>query len=166
MEPVTLHISCLNRNYYLQIKFPLDIIYLEADCEAYTDIFLLPSRTSLSKTVFPNAVGLKKQQMTLKYDQVTDFTIMQILPLKRLNNSEIENRITGVPEMKDVPIELLNKTLQKIDEDHPWLMPLYLKIIITIISTVTVISLVIICVWCCMNRGRQFLGHLSGKSKN
>ena len=25
LEPVTLHVSCLNKNYYLQLKFPLDI---------------------------------------------------------------------------------------------------------------------------------------------
>ena len=43
LKPTHLHIPCLMTSYYKQLKYPLDITYLEDSCERFTSIMLLPA---------------------------------------------------------------------------------------------------------------------------
>ena len=49
MKTLELQILCLTSSYCIKLKFPTDIIHIHDTCKAYTTMFFLPARNSLSK---------------------------------------------------------------------------------------------------------------------
>ena len=76
-KPSKLQVVCLTSSYYIKLKFPIDIIHIPDTCEAYTNIFFLPARNSLSKQIGSRKLGNQLTNFDLDYTYVYDFTLVR-----------------------------------------------------------------------------------------
>ena len=133
-------------SYYITLKFPIDIIHIPDACKAYTNMFFLPARNSLSKEISSRKLGNQPTIFDLDYTDVPDFTLVRDIKIPALAEKELENFATNIPEMMEVTAESLSTKLQEINRNYPYVMPDWLKIMLTVTSTViaTIVIAVII----------------------
>ena len=90
--------------------------------------------------------------------------IQQILP-HHLTNSELAVIDKNIPEVKHHSIPVMRQKLQKIITDYPYILPEYLKILLTGLGTVLIIVIVIM-IFLCKEKGCTILSTNFLKSKH
>ena len=75
------------------------------------------------------------------YSSVHDITVTKI-------NDSIKTDIPDIPDIKDTTIMALNQQLTKILTDFPWELPLWSKILITMMLTLLKVAVLNICCIC------------------
>ena len=148
VQPTTMQVNCLTKTYYVELQHPLDIIFLEESCEASTVSMLLPSRTVLSKEVDSSQLGIRQDQLKLHYQKIQDFTIISNTPIEKLTPQQLESKASYIPEMENISLDKFNTTMTEINEEYPWQMPVWLKIILTVGITIFIIGAMIGCYVC------------------
>ena len=148
VQPTTMQVSCLTKTYYVKLQHPLDIIFLEESCEASTVSMLLPSRTVLSKEVDSSQLGIRQDQLKLHYQKIQDFTIISNTPIEKLTPQQLESKASYIPEMENISLNKFNTTMTEINEEYPWQMPVWLKIILTVGIIIFIIGAMIGCYMC------------------
>ena len=143
-----MQVNCLTKTYYVELKHPLDIIFLEESCEASTVSMLLPSRTVLSKEVDSSQLGVRQDQLKLHYQKIQDFTIIRNTPVEKLTPQQLESKAQYIPEMENISLDEFNTTLAELNEEYPWKMPIWLKIFMTIVITIFIIGIIVGCYIC------------------
>ena len=144
IKPTCLHISCLTTSYYEQLKYPLDITYLGDSCEGFTATRLLPA-SSVVKNDDPIQLHGNMESLTqLNYSSVHDFTVFEDITTAKINS--MGTTIPDIPDMKDTTIMSLNQQLTNISKDYPWEIPLWSKILITVVLTLLTIVVLICCI--------------------
>ena len=139
-----MQVVCLSWSYYIKLKCPVDIIFLPNTCEAYTNTFYLPSRNSLSKEVDSRKIGSKLTNFTLEDKDVYDFALIKGLQIPNLTTDELTKLAIEMPEIQEVTIHSLKTKLKEINRNYPWLMPDWLKIVLTVTSTIIGIVFVVV----------------------
>ena len=148
VQPTTMQVSCLTKMYYVKLQHPLDIIFLEESCEASTVSMLLPSHTILSKEVDSSQLGIRQDQLKLHYQKIQNFTIVSNTPIEKLTPQQLESKASYIPEMENINLDKFNTTMTEINEEYPWQMPVWLKIILTVGITIFIIGAMIGCYMC------------------
>ena len=162
MVPTKLQVICLISSYYIKPKCPVDIIFLPNACEAYTNTFYLPASNSLSKEVDSRITGSRFTNVTLEYKDIYDFALIKRLQISSLTTNKLSKLATEIPKMKEVMIHSLNAKLRKINKTYPWSMQDWLKIILTITSTVIGIVFIVIMIYLRRSGNCMFWGkHLN-----
>ena len=146
--PTTMQVNCLTKMYYVKLQHPLDIIFLEESCEASTVSMLLPASTALSKEVDSSQLGLRQDQLKLHYQKMQDFTVISNIPIEKLTPQQLESKASYVPEMENISLDKFNATIAEINEEYPWQMPVWLKIILTVGITIFIIAAMTGCYVC------------------
>ena len=137
--PRILHIICLQTTTYLQVKYPIDIVHLQDGCEATSSTLVLPGHSRLVKE--DNSIlNSHSVQFTLQYTKVQDFDLIkQIIPQK-LSPEQLKAIGDSIPEPQTSSIMTLQGQLKDINTNYPYVMPLYLKIILTSVSTILLVA--------------------------
>ena len=148
VQLTTMQVSCLTKMYYIELQHPLDIIFSEESCEASTVSMLLPSHTVLSKEVDSSQLGIRQDQLKLHYQKIQDFTIISNTPIEKLTPQQLESKASYIPEMENISLDKFNTTMTEINEEYPWQMPVWLKIILTVGITIFIIGAMIGCYMC------------------
>ena len=171
-----MQVSCLTKSYYVELQHPLDIVFLEESCEASTVSMLLPSRTVLSKEVDTVQLGLRQDQLKVHYQKIQDFTIIRNTPIEKLTPQQLESKAQYIPEIENIRLDKFNSTLAEINNEYPWQMPTWLKILMTIVATICVMGLIIGCYvcrvqgirleWCLLKHNRCNVNYQHNSFKN
>ena len=74
--------------------------------------------------------------------------MIKYTPLKKLSENQLNRWVQEIPDITDTTLEKLNSTLAQIDNEYPWQMPTWLKILLSIIITIIIIGIIIICCKC------------------
>ena len=138
-KPRILHINCLQMTTYLQVKYPTDIIHLQDGCEAVSATLVLPGHSRLVKE---NDFLVKSHSVKFKlqYTEIQDFNLVkQIIPT-RLSPEQLKAIGNNIQEPQVSSITKLQGQLKHINTNYPYSMPLYLKMILTCISTILLIA--------------------------
>ena len=142
MKPSKLQVGCLTSSYYIKLKFPSNSIHFPDACKACTNTFLLPARNSLSKEISSRKLGKLGNQLTnfaLDYTDVSGFTLIRDIKIPLLTENELENLATNIPEMAENTAQYFSTKLHKINRNSPYIMPDWLKIMLTVTSAVKAI---------------------------
>ena len=176
VQPTTMQVSCLTKTYYVELQHPLDIIFLEESCEASTVSMLLPSHTVLSKEVDSSQLGIRQDQLKLHYQKIQDFTIISNTPIEKLTPQQLESKASYIPEMENISLDKFNTTMTEINEEYPWQMPVWLKIILMVGITIFIIGAMIGCYvcrvrgvhleWCLLKQNRYGTNNQNNTFKN
>ena len=140
IKPTCLHISCLTTSYYKQLKYSLDITY-------FTPTMLLPASNVVKYNDLIQLHGNMESFTQLNYSSVHDFTVFEDITVTKTNDS-IVTAIPDIPDIKNTTIMALNQQLTNISTDYPWELPLWSKILITIVLTLLTVVLLIMCCIC------------------
>ena len=73
---------------------------------------------------------------------VSDFTLVLLLA-----KDELERLATNIPEMAEVIVHILNNKCHEINRNYPYTMPDWLKIMLTVTSTILAIILVVVVIY-------------------
>ena len=136
--PTILHVNCLRATTYLQVKYPIDIVHLQDGCEAASATLVLPGHSQLVKedNFLMESHSVK---FTLHYTEIQDFTLVrQIIPTQ-LSPEQLKAIGNSIPEPQTSSITKLQGQFKPINTNYPYIMPFYLKIIITCISTILLV---------------------------
>ena len=125
-----MYITCLTKTFYIELQHPLAISFLEESCEASAPSILLPSHTTLSKEVSQTKLGFQQEQLKLNHTDIKDFTVIKYTPLKKLMENQLNKWVQEIPDTTDTTLEKLNSTSAQIDDEYPWQMPTWLKILL------------------------------------
>ena len=137
-SPIVLQINCLLTTTYLKVKYPIDIVHLKDGCEAASATLVLPGHSRLIKedNFLMESHSVK---FTLRYMEMQDFTLVrQIIPTQ-LSPEQLKAIGNSIPEPQVSSIAKLQGQLKQINTNYPYIMPFYLKIIITCISTILLV---------------------------
>ena len=125
-QPTVLHINCLKSSSYKQLCFPVDLVYLENDCEAMSTTLTLPGHSRLIKEDNSILAVNHAKIFILNYTQIRDFhLIQQILP-HHLTDSELAIIDKSIPEVKHHSILVMKQKLQDIITEYPYVLPEYI----------------------------------------
>ena len=142
MKPSKLQVVCLTSLFYIKLKLPINIIHIPDACEAYTNTFFSPARNSLGKEIGSSKLGNKATNFELDYTDVSDFTLVRDFQIPPLMKKKLENLATNIPEMAEVTVHSLSTKLQNINRNYAYTMPDWLKIMLTVTSTVMTIIVI------------------------
>ena len=108
-------------------------------CEATSSTLVLPGHSHLVKE--DNSIlNSHSVQFTLQYTKVQDFDLIkQIIPQK-LSPEQLKAIGDSIPEPQTSSIMTLQGQLKDINTNYPYVMPLYLKIILTSVSTILLVA--------------------------
>ena len=147
MKPSKLQVICLTASYYVKLKIPLNIIHIPDACEAYTKMVFLPARNSLNKEIDSRKLGHQPTNFDLDYTDVSGFTLVRDIKIPPLTKKELENLATNIPKMAEVTVQSLSTKLQDINRNHPYTMPDWLKIMLSVTSTVIAIIIIAVIIY-------------------
>ena len=107
---------------------------------------LLPA-SNVVKNNYPIHLHGNMESFTqLNHSSVHNFTVFEDITVTKTNNS-IGTTIPDIPDIKDTTIMALNRELTNIWTDYLWELPLWSKILTTIMLTLlTVVALIICCI--------------------
>ena len=147
MKPSRLQAVCLTSLHYIRLKFPINIIHISDACEAYTNMFFLSARNNLSKEKGSRKLGNKPTNFDLDYTDVSDFTLVRDIKIPPLTEKELENLAANIPKIAEVTVQLLSTKLQDINRNYPYTIPDWLKIMLTVTSTVIAIIIIAVIIY-------------------
>ena len=139
VKPTHLHVSCFTTSYYKELKHPLDITYLGDSCEGFTSTMLLPASNVIKINDPIQLHGNMGSFAQLNYSNVHDFTVFEDITITKVNISKLSS-IPDIPDFTDTTVVNLNKKLTEISLEYPWELPLWSKIVITVVLTLVVVA--------------------------
>ena len=161
LTPTILQVTCLTTSYQIKVKYPYDIVYLPNSCEATTNNYLIPANDKISTEISFEEFGLSSTKLKLQYENITDFALFQKLDFPKLSQDEITHLAQQFPPLEEIKIEHIRDTLKVINENYPYIMPIWLQVFI--ISS-CLITAILTCLWCKYTKaGTKFRTKISNK---
>ena len=128
------------------------MVHLENDCEATSTNLTLPGHSQLIKEDNSILATNHAKLFKLNYTQIRDFhLIQQILP-RHLSDNKLAIIDKSIPNIKHHSIPVIKQKLQDIITDYPYVLPDYLKILLSELGTLVIIG-IIITVWFFRKKG-------------
>ena len=84
----------------------------------------------------------------LNYSNVHNFTVFEDITITKMNISKLSS-IPDISDFTDTTVVNLNKKLTEISLEYTWELPLWSKIVITVVLTLVVIAVFVTCYICC-----------------
>ena len=86
-----MQIRCLTDTHIVDIRPPLTIIYVGDGCEAYGNNLYIPAKSELTSRDDTAVRHIYFQQFNEDYQNLTKYSLIEDLGIKKLTNKEIEN---------------------------------------------------------------------------
>ena len=90
MRPSKIQVICLTSSNYIKLKILIDIIHVPDACKAYTNMFVLPGKNSLSKEIGSRRLEDQPSNFDLDYTDVSDFTLIRDINVPPLTKDELK----------------------------------------------------------------------------
>ena len=78
---------------------------------------------------------------------MSDFTLIRDINISPLTKDEWKELATNIPEMVEVTVQTLSNKLQEINSSYPYAMPDWLKIMLTVTSTIIAIIVIVVAIY-------------------
>ena len=139
-----LQVCCLAETHVVDIRLPVEIVYIGNGCEGYSPHLYIPARSTLTSEINIFKSGQYFLKFNVKYR--TDSKIGSWAKLKfRLQTKEARKEVQKWAELQPMTMEYLGQKLDLIDtEKYPFELPTKaLLLVLIIVTLVIVIGLVI-----------------------
>ena len=123
IEQEQLQIRCLKETQVIQIRPPLQVVYIGNGCEGYSPSMYIPAKSELSGT---EEIESRKEYF-LKFNYV--YQLDEIVGVwwqfrsKLMTIEEAKNFVEKVEPLGTMDYSILNKHLEKVDNKYPWSLP-------------------------------------------
>ena len=118
-----LQIRCLKETQVIQIRPPLQVVYIGNGCEGYSPSMYIPAKSELSGT---EEIESRKEYF-LKFNYVYQpdglVGVWWQFRSKLMTVKEAENFVEKVEPLGTMDYSILNRQLKKVDNKYPWSLP-------------------------------------------
>ena len=118
-----LQIRCLKNTQVIQIRLPLQVVYIGNGCEGYSPSMYIPAKSELSGT---EEIESRKEYF-LKFNYIYQpdelVGVWWQLRSKLMTIEEAKNFIEKVEPLGTMDYSILNRQLEKVDDKYPWSLP-------------------------------------------
>ena len=126
----------------------------------------MPARNSLGKEIGSRKLGNQPTNSDLDYTNVSDFTLVRDTKIPPLTEKELEKLASNIPKMEEVTVQSLSTKIHNINRNYPNTLPDWLKIMLTVTSTVIAIIIIEVIIYV-KKSGNCLLGkHQQNNRKN
>ena len=118
-----LQIRCLKETQVIQIRPPLQVVYIGNGCEGYSPSMYIPAKSELSGT--EEIESRKKYFLKFNYVYQPDelVGVWWQFRSKLMTIEEAKNFVEKVEPLGTMDYSILNRQLEKIDNKYPWSLP-------------------------------------------
>ena len=123
IEQEQLQIRCLEDTQVIQIRPPLQVVYIGNGCEGYSPSMYIPAKSELSGT---EEIESRKEYF-LKFNYV--YHLDELVGVwwqfrsKLMTIEEAKNFVEKVEPLGTMDYSILNRQLEKVDNEYPWSLP-------------------------------------------
>ena len=118
-----LQIRCLKETQVIQIRPPLQVVYIGNGCEGYSPSMYIPAQSKLSGT---EEIESRKEYF-LKFNYVYQpdelVGVWWQFRSKLMTIEEAKNFVEKVEPLGTMDYSILNRQLEKVDDKYPWSLP-------------------------------------------
>ena len=123
IEQEQLQIRCLKETQVIQIRPPLQVVYIGNWCEGYSPSMYIPAKSELSGT---EEIESRKEYF-LKFNYVYQpdelVGVWWQFRSKLMTIEEAKNFVEKVEPLGTMDNSILNQQLKKVDNKYPWSLP-------------------------------------------
>ena len=123
IEQEQLQIRCLEETQVIQIRPPLQVVYIGKGCKGYSPSMYIPAKSELSGT---EEIESRKEHF-LKFNYVYQpdelVGVWWQFRSKLMTIEEAKNFVEKVEPLGTVDYSILNQHLEKVDNKYPWSLP-------------------------------------------
>lgn len=124
IEQEQLQIRCLEETQVIQIRPPLQVVYIGNGCEGYSPSMYIPAKSELSGT---EEIESRKEYF-LKFNYVYQpdelIGVWWQFRSKLMTIEEAENFVEKVEPLGTMDYSILNRQLGQVDSKYPWSLPM------------------------------------------
>ena len=124
IEQEQLQIRCLKETQVIQIRLPLQVVYIGNGCEGYSPNMYIPAKSELSGT---GEIESRKEYF-LKFNYVYQpdelIGVWWQFRSKLMTIEEAENFVEKVEPLGTMDYSILNRRLDGVDSKYPWPLPM------------------------------------------
>ena len=123
IEQEQLQIRCLEETQVIQIRPPLQVVYIGNGCEGYSPSMYIPAKSELSGT---EEIESRKEYF-LKFNYVYQpdelVGVWWQFRSKLMTIEDAKNFVEKVEPLGTMDYSILNQQLEKVDNKYPWSLP-------------------------------------------
>ena len=123
IEQEQLQIRCLEETQVIQIRPPLQVVYIGNGCEGYSPSMYIPAKSELSGTEEIES----RKECFLRFNYVYQLDglvgVWWQFRSKLMTIEEAENFVEKVEPLSTMDYSILNQQLEKVDNKYPWSLP-------------------------------------------
>ena len=123
IEQEQLQIRCLEETHVIQIRPPLQVVYIGNGCEGYSPSMYIPAKSELSG--MEEIESRKEYFLKFNYIYQPDelVGVWWQFRSKLMTIKEAKNFVEKVEPLGTMDYSILNQQLEKVDNKYPWSLP-------------------------------------------
>ena len=142
-----LQVRCLTETHMVDIRPPIEILYIGNGCEGYSPHLYIPARSTLTSEINIQERGDYFLQFNFKYSRDQSIGIWLKLKFKLQDKENAKREVKMWAELQPMTYDNLNQKIDMFDDNYPLEIPtkplLLLLIVVTLIIVIVLVLMVI-----------------------
>ena len=139
-----LQIRCLTETHVVEIRPPIEVVYIGNRCEGYSPHLYIAARSTLTSEINVQERGYYFMAFNSKYSRDTTIGIWHKLQFKLQDREDAMKQVKLWTELQPMTFEYLNKKIDTFGHEYPVEIPTKPLLLTLIIVTMGVIVVMII----------------------
>ena len=138
-----LHIRCLTETHVVDIRPPIEKVYIGNGCEGYSPHLYIPARSTLTSEINIREQGDFFLQFNDKYSREENVGIWLKLKFRLQDKEKARREVKTWAELQPMTYDFLNQKIDMFDENYPLEIPTKPLLVLLIIVTIIIIAVLI-----------------------
>ena len=140
-----LQVRCLKETHVVNIRPPIEVVYIGNGCEGYSPHMYIPARMTMTSKFNLEERGVFFLGYNAKYKEDFLIAIWMKVSFNMTSKEEARKKVKTWPELHPMTEQVLHQKIKLIDtEDYPWDLPTKPFLIALIIGTVVLVALLVV----------------------
>ena len=145
MRQFKLQVRCLKETHIVNIRPPIEVVYIRNGCEGYSPHMYIPTRTTMTSKFNLEERGVFFLGYNAKYKEDFLIAIWMKVSFNMTSREEANKKVKKWPELPPMTEQVYHQKIKLIDtEDYPWDLPTKPLLIVLIIGTIIVVVLLLV----------------------
>ena len=138
-----LQVRCLTETHVIDIRQPIEIVYIGNGYEGYSPHLYIPARSTLTSEINIREWGDYFLQFNHKYSREENVGIWLKLKLKLQDKEKAKREVKTLAELQPMTYDFLNQKIDMFDDNYPLEIPTKPLLVLLIIVTIIIVAVLI-----------------------
>ena len=138
-----LQVRCLTETHVIDIRPPIEIVYIGNGCEGYSPHLYIPARSTLTSEINIREWGDYFLQFNDKYSREENVGIWLKLKFKLQDKEKAKGEVKTWAELQPITYDFLNQKIDMFDDNYPLEILTKPLLVLLIIVTIIIIAVLI-----------------------